>query len=237
MLWLLINTPSRGDGRTVSAHKTVEPGAISPSSGSRDGNNLNFDIDIKDNKGLTPLYHAAANGQWDSTVPWLLKKGANINMTYTFKFDPRSHWSIWTLLAECCRLGRYQDARWLVHLGADVTIPLHVENTPENQPETLHNMEGNGKEPIPILHLCCMRNRTRLGTRHVHPMRSGLINALINAGALIDGRWGPLELTPLHVAAVDGVEWAVRALLKAGAHVNSEFHRPHIVSTACTIST
>jgi len=77
---------------------------------------------------LTPLYYAMANGQWHSTVPWLLKKGATYNMSSSYTYRRPRCKVTGTLLAECCRLGRYQDAIRLVDLGIDITLPLHVDN-------------------------------------------------------------------------------------------------------------
>jgi len=81
-----------------------------------------------------------ANGQWHSTVPWLLKKRATYNMSYSYTYRRPICKVTGTLLAECCRLDRYQDAIRLVDLGIDITLPLHVDD------------ENGGQGEVPILH-------------------------------------------------------------------------------------
>ncbi|KAK0625083.1 ankyrin repeat-containing domain protein, partial [Bombardia bombarda] len=175
------------------------------------------DIDIEDDTGLTPFYHAYANRCWDSTVPYLLELGANINMIIKL--------SLWncsvktTPLGEACRLGLFEDAIKLVDLGGDIKKGI-ISPLPAAEP-------GNH---IPLLHVCCMAPRqVQMGFPEVMALqdetsgsRMKLISKLIAAGTPPNCQWeGNSGQSPLSIAAQQGILPALEALLEAGADVHA----------------
>ncbi|KAL2267888.1 hypothetical protein VTJ83DRAFT_5165 [Remersonia thermophila] len=75
------------------------------------------DVDARDDRSLTPLYHAYAARRWDTTVPLLLARGADINHAVNMYIP----YTAITPLGEACRLGDFAVADRLVALGADVS--------------------------------------------------------------------------------------------------------------------
>lgn len=75
-------------------------------------------IDHQDGNGLTALYHAMANRHWETAVPYLVSLEANPNPMVEYRLEKaRSAFTVKTpLLAELCRLGRFEDASKVLDL-------------------------------------------------------------------------------------------------------------------------
>jgi hypothetical protein len=119
-------------------------------------------VDEPDEQGLTPFYYAYANGRWDSTVPLLLARGANIDAGFEVRRRPGRLTT--TSLGEACRLGRFEDALKLIDLGADVTLGVHREVPLLGLPEDNNDSDVDRSPPpahtpkthISLLHVCSM---------------------------------------------------------------------------------
>lgn len=199
-------------------------------------------VDITDDMGLTPLYFACAKGHWDTVVPYLIERGANIDKE--FEVDLWEFKAKTTMLGEACYLGQYDRALKLIELGANVKQQLEFNQLTFGRRHRLEEADdedeeaGDGIKMIPLLHVCCTSPRPKdddgyyslpgRGTglisedRNVEPTaldRVALIKKLLAAGTPIDQAWddGNGE-TPLFMAAQFHVTSAVRALLKAGAN-------------------
>lgn len=187
---------------------------------------LQSEIDVRDNKTLTPLYYAYAYSQWDFTLPLLLKLGANIDIDVDI-FLP---YSTITPVGEACRLGRYEDADKLIDLGADVNRGYIATNV------------GKGLTP---LHMCAMppakgtqipalgAGRATRGTGgykspeeeyatavKLGSARVSTIQKLVARGADLEKQDCPGD-TPLTAAVQNLNVPAVRALIKAGANIHA----------------
>ncbi|KAA8635574.1 hypothetical protein SMACR_09289 [Sordaria macrospora] len=197
-------------------------------------------VDVEDDMGLTPLYFACAKGHWDTIVPYLIEKGANIDKE--FEVDLWEFKAKTTLLGEACYLGHYDRAMQLIELGADVKQQLEFNQLTFGRRHRLDEADeedeeaSDGIKRIPLLHVCCTAPRAKDedGYYSMQPPRTGLrlprneepaalervalIKKLLAAGTPIDQSWddGNGE-TPLFMAAQFHVTSAVRALLKAGA--------------------
>lgn len=186
------------------------------------------DIDVRDNKTLTPFYYAYAYRRWDSTVPLLLKLGANINIDVDI-FLP---YSTITPLGEACRIGCYEEADRLIELGADVNrgyiatnvgnglAPLHMCAMPPAKGARSHMLWDNSlfvKERYdlqPELRGVDYESQVELGLA-----RMATIEKLVARGAALEMRDCPGN-TPL-IAAVQNLNVpAIKALLKAGADIH-----------------
>ncbi|KAK0621793.1 ankyrin repeat-containing domain protein, partial [Bombardia bombarda] len=166
-------------------------------------------VDVRDEKTLTPFYYAYANRRWDTTVPYLLGLGANIDVD-TKLFLP---YSTITPLGEACRLGNFADADRLIDLGADVTRGYIATSS------------GRGLTP---LHMCCMPSARPVGEitlprvyeeegRGASRMRT--IQKLVTGGAPLDAKDCTGD-TALIIAAQNHNVPALRALIKAGANIH-----------------
>ncbi|AEO58275.1 hypothetical protein MYCTH_2305506 [Thermothelomyces thermophilus ATCC 42464] len=140
-------------------------------------NKIQTDVDAKDDRTTTPFYHAYANRRWDSTVPLLLERGADIHCE-TKMYIP---YTAITPLGEACRLGHFDVADRLLDLGADPRRGF------------IALMKGGCLTP---LHMCCMRSAQPVGepaekgdddeTRGRARMHT--IHKLIAKGAALDAR-------------------------------------------------
>ncbi|ROV99521.1 hypothetical protein VMCG_06317 [Cytospora schulzeri] len=177
------------------------------------------DVDILDSSGLSPFYYAYFNGHWDTTVAFLLEKGANIDflVSHPNRMHPSFDDDQSTILFEACAYGRYEDAIKLIRLGADVSKgdyrgdtqlqwPLHAVCRPPN----------NFEEPLrhPPLKLSAEADK------NAHK-RVELIEMMLRQGADIEVKSSAEGETPLHFAAKYDLDAALHALLAAGAKVES----------------
>jgi len=177
-------------------------------------NAIQADTEVRDSKTLTPLYYAYAQRRWNSTLPLLLKLGANINVDIKL-FLP---YSTITPLGEACRLGHFDTADRLLDLGADATRGYIATNS------------GRGLSP---LHMICMPSakspgpptifKTTLERLHAEleadQARMATTAKLISKGASLDAQDCSGD-TPLIAAAQNRNVPALRAVIKAGADVN-----------------
>jgi ankyrin repeat protein len=180
-----------------------------------------LDVNQPDHLSMTPFYHAYANGRWDSTVPLLLARGANINFRFRIREDGQCLST--TPLGEACRLGRFEAAIRLIDLGADINMGLQDHTHEGTQPEN----------EITLLHLCCMdfSNDCRpyqMSASIWRPAqtqtrsRPRIIARLVAGGIPVDAKWNPgdghgHDITPLMVAVLHTNIPALEALLAAGA--------------------
>lgn len=185
------------------------------------------DIDILDSNKLSPFYWAYLNGHWNTTVPFLLERGANIDLQIPgnlASITSTEYTLTCTILYEAIHCGRLQDAIKLIHLGANIhegeysdseryDTPLHAASTSSvsSFSEPLYN------PPIKLSYA--------VDEEH---LRSKLLCLLIQAGAKIDARSpeAPEEngFTPLHYAAQHKLTTALEILLAAGANVHLRDH-------------
>ncbi|KAK4034774.1 ankyrin repeat-containing domain protein [Parachaetomium inaequale] len=100
---------------------------------------IQTDINIQDTHTTTPFYHAYAARRWTTTVPLLLKLGADIHCE-TKMYIP---YTAITPLGEACRLGDFDAADRLLELGADPRRGFVALTS------------GGCLTP---LHMCCMRS-------------------------------------------------------------------------------
>ncbi|KAK4462665.1 ankyrin repeat-containing domain protein [Cladorrhinum samala] len=183
--------------------------------------NPDVGINCEDHWGLTPLYYAVNKARWDSSVPLLVSRGADVNPVIAFAVGEAEVRT--TTLAELCRFGRFDDALKLLDLGAKIDDGLNID-----PPQHL----GRGTHPthIPLLHLCCMeipanhpletcKDKDK-GIAQDH-MRSKVISRLVANNAPDQWTYNANKRTPLSVAALHVQTRAVRALLAAGADVNA----------------
>ncbi|KAM7208160.1 hypothetical protein V8F20_001440 [Naviculisporaceae sp. PSN 640] len=221
----------------------------------RDGDYA-YSIDNRDNAGLTPLYHAIVKGHWNTTVPYLVNLGADINSMakYTLNNGYRGGKDCdvqASVFAEFCRVGRFQGACKLLdqpRLILDRSTELHV---------TEHSHLGRSgftrmSYTIPFLHLCCMdpieeeeseEDDTWDPSLHKSPearklaekaeekkWRVVLIKKLVDRGLDPNYPWGFGDdpgSTPLIVAARHGNLSMINALIDAGANVRCKNRKGH----------
>lgn len=171
---------------------------------------IQTDVDVRDTRTLTPLYHAYAGRRWDSTVPLLLQLGADVNVDIKL-FMP---YTAITPMGEACRLGHFAAADRLLDLGADAMRGFTVTTT---------------GAPLSPLHICCMPSAIPRSA----PLESFLriyeeedrglarihtIQKLIEKGASVSATDCNGD-TPLLVAAGNQNVPALQALLAAGVSV------------------
>jgi len=199
-------------------------------------------INREDGTGLTPLYHAIANGHFETTVPYLIGLGADVNISIQYHHYPASTSRVDSeavfqciveipLLAELCRLGRFRDAAKLLDLGG---TKLDSRSTETRITET-RQAGPVFRTVVPLLHICCM-SPLRDNREKVAPMRdivsensmdewrSVVIKRLIDSGMDPNSVWlvgSDPGNTPLIMAARHGNITAIDTLLDAGADVRA----------------
>lgn len=174
------------------------------------------DVDVLDSSGLTPFYYAYFNGHWNTTVAFLLERGANIDFLVSdVQFECLSS----TILFEACAFGRYEDAMRLVHLGADVS-------------KGQYNVEHDVQLLWP-LHAACKLPETfeepprhpplklSAGAAKQAHKRVELIETMLRQGADTEVKSESVRASPLRNCVINGLGSALRSLLAAGADVES----------------
>ncbi|KAK4222819.1 hypothetical protein QBC38DRAFT_489022 [Podospora fimiseda] len=186
------------------------------------------DIDCEDCWGLTPLYYAAVNRQWETNVPFLMSRGANVNKW--IHFDVGRVEMTTTMLAEACRFGRFDDAEKLLELGAETDCDFTTRPAYRPGPPSVQATR------IPLLHLCCMQLppvMLPIDGFYREPMSSipgltqqykahSFITNLVAKGAPNNWRYDNDDhRSALSVATVHLNPHAICALLDAGTDVNT----------------
>lgn len=169
---------------------------------------IQTEVDVRDDKTLTPFYHAYAHRRWDSTVPLLLERGANINVEIKM-FIP---YTTITPLGESCRLGNFDVVDKLLDLGADPNYGFIATST------------GGGLSP---LHMCCMlsakspgwKQRRLFEEEEMGARRMKSIEKLVAHGALVETTDCTGD-TPLMLATQNRNLPAIKAIIKVGADVH-----------------
>lgn len=180
------------------------------------------DVDILDSNKLSPFYWAYFNGHWDTTVPFLLERGANIDFQIPCdlaSITSTEHTLTCTILYEAIYCGRFEDAIKLIHLGANVNQGSYSDTEQRSTPLHAASMssvlmfsEPLYNSPVKLSH-----------DADEEHLRTNLLNLLLQAGAKIDAR-SPEEdgWTPLHQAARHKLIEAFETLLAAGANVEEQ---------------
>ncbi|KAM7183658.1 hypothetical protein V8F33_013455 [Rhypophila sp. PSN 637] len=197
------------------------------------------------------------NGHWDTAAPYLIAQGADPNPEVSYKLydldsgpNPPDNTSngtpsrdeygvIISLLAELCRVGRFEDASKLFdRMDASVIKNLtgpRVSKNPDPSDDPPSSTDPDSTSfVIPLLHICCMqplRDSRRIflpmGDMPLEDMRERwqpvILKKLIGTvGSDVNSPWGlgeEPESTPLMVAARHGCLTAIKALLGLGANV------------------
>lgn len=178
------------------------------------------DVDILDRSenGLSPFYWAYFNGHWNTTVQFLLERGANIDFLVPGTPLPNGQ-PLTSILYEACAVGRYDDAIKLLHLGADVNKGDYLNNvlvqTPLHatcRPSWKFYYEPPRSAPL------------KLSGRadEDEDIRRKLIELMIQKGADTDAKSNdPQGQSALHFAAEYHIGCALEILLAAGADLQS----------------
>lgn len=179
------------------------------------------ELDAVDHSGLTPFYYAYRCGHWNSTVSFLLERGAHINFLVR---QPTRHNGVeggefYTTLYEACEFGCYAEAMKLINLGADVnggryalnvqySWPLHaVCETPRTSDELLRNPATRSASASAI---------------NDEEQRVELVKLMLRSGADIEAKTCYKLDSPLQYAARNCDVAVLQVLLAEGADVESQ---------------
>lgn len=212
-----LSEPDRKDAMTA-LHAAAATGQVDLCRHLLDGGFV--ELDASDQTGLTPFYYAYRSGQWNSTVTFLLERGADINCSVR-RFPHVSSvedGKFRTVLYEACAFGRYYEAKKLIHLGVDVNRGL---------------VEGGTQYRSPLHAVCelpqpCAEPRrhhalgTSVSARNNEVERLELMKLMVKSGAELDAATRPERESPLHIVAQLRDVAALRVLLAEGAQVESQ---------------
>ncbi|KAK3385582.1 ankyrin repeat-containing domain protein [Podospora didyma] len=142
--------PSRRAAKYSIIHQAAAFGnldLLTYNSSARPTDSQALDLNIKDARDLTPLFNATANGLWETTVPFLLEHGADIDSPiriYKHSVMPPEPDVAMTLtrLVDVCRLGRFDDAFYQPDAVAAPDHERHFAPTPAVQ------ARDNGQQSI-----------------------------------------------------------------------------------------
>lgn len=217
-----LSEPQRKDAFTA-LHSAASTGQVDLCKYILDGGFA--ELDARDDTGLTPFYYAFRSGQWDSTVSYLLEKGADIN--FLFRQFPRRDWrrpaiqggEFSTTLYEACAFGCYADAVKLINLGADVNKGFFALDTQHRSP--LHAL----CEPPKLSHEAARHpalSRALASVRNKEGQNVELIKLMLISGADLEAKSRPEEESPLQLAAKHCDVAGLQVLLTKGANVDSQ---------------
>jgi ankyrin repeat protein len=153
------------------------------------------DVNAKAKGGYTPLWVAAGAPGNDSTVRYLIEKGADLKAILPTGFD---------YLQRVAGHEEAQTVRWLLDKGID---PHRATNSGDTALTESLVCDGGAKA------------RVLLGAG------SNVNAFTTSAGAFKNGPIDSFGVTPLMLAATCGDDAVVSSLLKAGANVNALDHR------------
>lgn len=178
------------------------------------------DVDAADHWGFTPFYYAYRSGQWNSTVSFLLEKGADIN----FSVRQLTHTGVegdefYTTLYEACLFGYYAEAIKLIRLGADVNKGQYALNVQYAWP--LHAVCRPPSAFHEYLRNPAMRS-TPASAKNDDEQRVELIKLMLRSGANLEAKTRPDLDSPLQHAAMHSDVAVLQVLLGEGADVESQ---------------
>lgn len=179
------------------------------------------DVDAADHSGLTPFYYAYRRGQWNSTVSFLLEKGADINFLVR---QPTRHIGVegdefYTTLYEACIFGCYAEAVRLINLGADVNKGRYALNVQYAWP--LHAVCRPPSAFHEYLRNPAMRS-TSASAKNDDEQRVELIKLMLRSGADLEAKTRHDLDSPLQHAAMHCDVAVLQVLLGEGADVESQ---------------
>jgi ankyrin repeat protein len=172
-------------------------------------------IETRDDRGTTPLMHAAAFGNLQ-TMKLLIEKGADVNARNNANA---------TALLWCAR--DPEEARLLIGKGADVNVqsrqgrtPLMVAASREGNSAIVRLLLEKGADP---------KLKARRGETALHAAAAAgepeAVRPLLGKGASVLAA-DLFSRTPLFVGSTSGEPKVVEALIEAGADVNAASQRP-----------
>lgn len=185
------------------------------------GADPSFAMDIGRRSTCSPLQLAAENGH-EKAARVLLERGADVAVANSFQE---------TALHCAARGGQESVTRLLLERGADVAAVTTGRET------ALHHAVLSGNEAVVKLLLekgadleaTSSNGHTALfcvfGVEN--SASESILDLLLANGANVNSSEPFRQLTPLHLAAQDGNEWAVRALLAKGANVMDRDYLGH----------
>ncbi|KAJ6142477.1 hypothetical protein N7471_001930 [Penicillium samsonianum] len=195
------------------------------------GADLSSAIDMGRRPTCSALQLAAGNGH-ETAVHVLLGMGADIAVTNSFQE---------TALHYAARGGQESVTRLLLERGADVAALTISRET------ALHYAVLSGNEAVVKLllekgvDLEATSSDGKTAIFYVFGVKSpsseSILNLLLAKGANVTVSERFRHLTPLHLAAQDGNEWAVRSLLANGANVSVSLPRFGLVTPPAVGST
>lgn len=213
-----LSEPQR-DSAPTALHVAAATGQVNLSRHILDGGFV--ELDAVDHSGLTPFYYAYSCGQWSSTVPFLLEKGANINFLVR---QPTRHNGVeggefFTTLYEACVFGCYAEAIKLINLGADVNGGRYALNVQNSWP--LHAVCGPPKSFLEPLRNPAMRSASA-SAKNDEGQRVELIKLMLRSGADLEAKTSYDRDSPLQHAAMHCDVTVLQVLLAEGADVESQ---------------
>jgi len=167
------------------------------------------DVNIRDNKGVSPLDYAVASSTED-TIALLLAHGARLN-------EPNPETGA-TPISEAAPRGNAEIVQYLLQFHPDLGIPDRRGNTP------LDNALRFGREDVALLLLEAEASRSSQSLGKLMDAASSkneprVVEALLRRGVPANGTL-PSGSTPLQAATSAGATKAVQVLLDNGADPN-----------------
>lgn len=207
------------------------------------------DVDVEDGNGLTPLYTAYLSGHWDSTIPVLLERGANIDFRIVEKewcadFPGEPYIRSYTMLYEATAYRLYEEAMKLIHLGANVREGKYSNGVLQDTPLCAASRDqflivekdassglswflglvGYRPEVLPTLEsFWCEDGKSYLDD--CEALECKLVQAMIQKGAETDVK-GEDGMIPLHLAARRSCNSSPPAALKVLLSSTTKIHIP-----------
>lgn len=189
--------------------------------------NIDMHDDHLNGFGVTALFWAYYHGHWNTTVPLLLERGADINVKQASMLDVSAledppifadglRIRFDTLLYDACTYGHFDEACKLIRLGADVNKGQWLGDESIDTPlgAVCQGVLSDKRPPFsPPIQLSKARDQ-----REDDDALRNLIELLVQQGADVNG--GRPGDSPLHLAAGQYCVVAVQALLAAGADVH-----------------
>lgn len=178
-----------------------------------------IDVDVLDHSGLTPFYYAYLGRRWDSTLPFLLERGADIDFSirHLARPAPVEGGEFSTVLYEACVFGRYIDAMKLINLGADVNKGHYSHDVQQKWP--LHAVCQPPRASDELFGTPAMRFSA--ASKNNGDNRLELIRLMLRVGADLEAKSHPDLESPLQYAAMNFDVASLPVLLAEGADVES----------------